>query len=219
MRPSVAGTRPRSARPNVDFPLPDSPTRPSTSPRLSDTLTPSTALTLRALRPSSRDRAPPCSWKWTARSSTSSTVSDRLLGALDRTSGFVGNGDLLPLERCTFGLGYVGCEPVLEVRQPALGPCAAIVLALDGVTGGADLHGVGAARVEAAGRGRVHQVRRGPVDVVQAGGAQRDGGAQQLARVGVLGAGEDLPGVADLDDLSGVHHRHPVAGLGDDAEV
>ena len=33
------------------------------------------------------------------------------------------------------------------------------------------------------------------------------------------GLREDDPGVALLGDLPGVHHSHPVAGLGDDAEV
>ena len=48
---------------------------------------------------------------------------------------------------------------------------------------------------------------------------QRDGRAQELARVRVRGLGEDLAGVALLDDLARVHHRDPVAGLGDDPEV
>ena len=100
--------------------------RPGRAPRraCSDTVTPSTAFTLRAFRPSIRDSAPPWSWKWTARSSMSRTVSD--LGPDSRsTSGFVGNGDLLPLERCAFGLGYVVRQAVLEVGGPALGPGAA----------------------------------------------------------------------------------------------
>ena len=66
---------------------------------------------------------------------------------------------------------------------------------------------------------RVDQVRRRAGDVVEAGRAQRDRRPQQLARVGVGRLGEDLARVALLGDPAGVHHRDPVAGLGDDAEV
>ncbi len=97
-----------------------------------------------------------------------------------------------------------------------LPPC---VLSLDRVAGRADLHRVGAARVEVAPGRRLDQVGWGAVDVVEPGGPQRDRRAQELAGVGVPGSGEDLPRVADLDDLAGVHHRHPVASLGDDAQV
>ena len=91
----------------------------------------------------------------------SRTVSDR--GPDSRsTSGFVGNGDLLPLERCAFGLGHVVRQAVLEVGGPALGPGAAGVLALDGVPGRADLHRVGTARVEVAAGRRFDQVQRAP---------------------------------------------------------
>ena len=44
--PLVTGTSPRMARPIVVFPLPDSPTRPSTSPRWISRSTPSTAFAM-----------------------------------------------------------------------------------------------------------------------------------------------------------------------------
>ena len=47
--PPVAGTRPRIVRASVDLPEPDSPTRPSVSPRTTSKLTPSTALDLAGL--------------------------------------------------------------------------------------------------------------------------------------------------------------------------
>src|SRR4051794_20341382 len=119
MLPEVAGTSPRSARPSVVLPLPDSPTRPSTSPRLRDTVTPSTAFTPRAFRPSSRENAPPWSWKWTASWSMSRTFSDRSAVTAVSSSGFVGNGDLLPGERLELGRRYVGQQAVLQVRGPA----------------------------------------------------------------------------------------------------
>ena len=48
---------------------------------------------------------------------------------------------------------------------------------------------------------------------------ERDRRAQQLPRVRVRGLGEHVARRALLDDPPGVHHRDPVAGLGDDAEV
>jgi hypothetical protein len=84
---------------------------------------------------------------------------------------------------------------------------------------GADIHRMRAAGVEPAGGGRVDEVRRRPGYVVQLGGAQGDDRAKQLLRVGVGRVGEELARIAGLDDLARVHHRDPVAGLGDDAEV
>ena len=55
--------------------------------------------------------------------------------------------------------------------------------------------------MEAAGGRRVDQARRRARDVVEAGRLERDRRAQQLAGVGVGGLGEDLAGVALLDDL------------------
>ena len=181
--------------------------------------TPSTALTTRAFRPNRRENAPPCSWKCTERSSMSRTVSDS--GPDKRsTSGFVGNGDLLPLAAAP------ARSRVRRLARPSLKSAAqhwarlppwcsrstgcrlAQIFIASGQRGWKRQPGGGSTRSGGA-----------PVDVVQARGPQRDRGAQQLAGVGVLGPGEDLPRVADLDDLAGVHHRHPVARLGDDAEV
>src|SRR6056297_1241981 len=46
MRPSLGFRRPATIRPSVDFPHPDSPTRPSTSPCRTSRRTPSTACTV-----------------------------------------------------------------------------------------------------------------------------------------------------------------------------
>src|SRR5207237_5012300 len=51
MLPAVTGRRAVTSRARVDLPQPDSPTRPSVSPRLISRSTPSTALTARPPKP------------------------------------------------------------------------------------------------------------------------------------------------------------------------
>ena len=70
----------------------------------------------------------------------------------------------------------------------------------------------------APGRG-VDQVRRRAGDKPQGLGRQRDGRGQEGLGVGVLRPGEHLGYQALFDDAAGVHDRHPLAGLGHDAEV
>src|ERR1044072_9299264 len=67
----------RMARPVVLFPQPDSPPKPSVSPRRTSNDTPSTAFTLPTWR---RTSAPAITGKWTFRSVTSRTVSGAELG-------------------------------------------------------------------------------------------------------------------------------------------
>src|SRR3954470_1650867 len=211
IEPSAAGTRPSSARPSVDLPLPLSPTSPTTSPRRSDRSTPSTARTVPVERPNSRASASPPSSKRTERSLMSMTLSDDS----DFTSGFVGNADLLPLEL----LGAAGGDLRLGAVQPALDLAPVGRRQRDGVVVNADLHRMRAAWAEAAAGRRIDQVRRRARDEVQARGAQADRRAQQLLGVRVLRVAEDVADVALLDDTARVHHRDPVACLGDDAEI
>ena len=75
-----------------------------------------------------------------------------------------------------------------------------------------------AARVEAAAGGRPERRRHGAGDAGQLLGAVGMAGEQE-ARVGVLGIIEDRAHGSGLDGLAGVHDGHPVAELGDDAEV
>src|SRR4051812_7296504 len=131
MDPCVAGTRPSRARPSVDLPLPLSPTSPTTSPRRSSRLTPSTALMVPVSRPKSRDRVPPRSSKCTERSCTSTNVLDTL-GA----SGFVGNGQLLPLQWVL----ATRRDLALRASEPALDTATARALDVDRVLGRADVH-------------------------------------------------------------------------------
>src|SRR3954452_20377974 len=124
MEPCVAGTRPRSGRPSVDLPLPLSPTSPTTSPRRSSRLTPSTALIVPVSRPKRRERVPPRSSKCTERSRTSTRY-----GAALAVSGFVCNGQLLVLE----WLLATGRDLVLRADQPALHAAASGTLDVDRV--------------------------------------------------------------------------------------
>ena len=78
-----------------------------------------------------------------------------------------------------------------------------------------------AARREPAARRQVDQVRhvaRDDRQLVLDSPDDRDR-ADQAARVRVLRLAEQRRDVGLLDDLAGVHDRHPVAHLGDDAEV
>src|SRR6476646_5236824 len=115
MLPLVARTRPSRARPSVDLPEPDSPTRPSTSPGASDSETPSTARTVPEDRPTILARALARSAKWTFRSVISTSGAPAVsVAAPGSCSGFVGNGNLLPLQRRAVGVGQGRLE------QPAL---------------------------------------------------------------------------------------------------
>src|SRR5690606_1266934 len=212
--PEVGRTRPSSARPSVVLPLPDSPTRPSTSPRRKVRLTPSTALTVAPAPPMSRARALVRNWKWTSTSRSSIRVSPATRSATGNASRLVDNAGLLPYQRLVAAVRY----QLPRAVQPALHPL---------LTHGrgareafpAHPHGLRAAGVEPAAGRWLHQIRRGTGDVVQAGGRQRDGRPQQLPGVRVLRPGEHVPHRPLLDDPSGVHDRHPVARLRDDAQV
>src|SRR5882724_12145384 len=74
MPPCVGGVRPMMASARVDLPQPDSPTRPRHSPGFTSRLTPSTAF--RVLTPP-RSALPTV--KWTARSSSSSSLSAMMM--------------------------------------------------------------------------------------------------------------------------------------------
>src|SRR4051794_8484477 len=212
--PWVAGTSPRSARPSVDLPLPLSPTSPTTSPGRRVRSTPSTALMVPVSRPNNRARVPPRRAKCTESRLTSTRGAASWADAAT-VSGFVDNGQLLLVER----LLPAGRDLVLRAHQPALDPASAGALEVDRVLGGADLHGLGAARVEPAAVRWFDEVGWSPVDVVQPRRGQRDGRSHQRPRVRVLRVLEDVCDLALLDDPACVHHRHPVARLRHDADV
>ena len=212
--PSVAGTRPSSARPSVDLPLPLSPTRPTTSPRPQRQVDAVDRLDGAgvAARTGARTRCRAGS-KCTDRSRMSTTVSVRWRRRSQASSA---TAELLLLRVARSrraGSASSGPASQHSTRPPPVRSMST------GFVVGADVHRVRAPRVEAAARRRVDQVRRRAGDEVEARRAQRDRRAQQLAGVGVLRVAEDVATVALLDDPAGVHHRDPVARLGDDAEV
>src|SRR4051812_14073541 len=210
IEPSVAGTRPRRARPSVDLPLPLSPTSPTTSPRLSSRLTLSTALMVPVSRPNSLASVPPRSSKCTERSRTSTMVLDPL-----RASGFVDNGQLLLLQ----WLFPTRRNLVLRADQPALDPAAPRTLDVHGVLACTDIHRVRTARVEAASVRGVDEIRRGAGDEVQPGRVERDRRAEQLRGVGMLRPPKPSRAPPLPHDPAGVHHRHSITRLGNDADV
>src|SRR3954466_2225457 len=211
MLPLVACTRPSSARPRVDLPDPDSPTRPRTSPRANDRDTPSTARTVPEDRPTSRAAALARSAESTFRSEMWTSGASACAVALPPVgSGLVGNGDLLAFERRPLRPGE------RRFAQPAL---RAVRLELRWLLGRADLHGMFAARMESAAGRWGDEIGRCPGNRVQVLGLERDRGAQQRLRVGMGRVGEDVTDRSLFDDPPGVHHRDVVTRLGDNAEV
>src|SRR5438067_2893 len=141
MLPLVALTKPNSARPSVDLPDPDSPTRPSTSPGASESDTPSTARTVPDERPISRAIAFVRNAKWTFRS-VISTIGASAVGVVVPApvdSGLISYRNLLPFEWCAVGVRQ------RRVVQPALG---AVCGELRRLLRGANLHRVFASWME-----------------------------------------------------------------------
>src|SRR6266436_3786879 len=108
----------------------------------------------------------------------------------------------------------------LLIQQPALRrPVRANPLIVR-VSGHALGHAMGASRVEGAARRRLGEVGGVPRDRVERLlAAELWHRAEQGLGVGVLRRPEQIADRTVLDDLAGVHHRHFVAHLGDDAEI
>src|ERR1700674_2466158 len=122
MVPAVGSISRRIARPTVDLPQPDSPTRPSVSPSAIEKLTPSTANTW----PPARRRNPWLITKCCLRSRTSNTG-----GELARTASAI-------------------AAPENLLRPPTGGPVRRPLLLVSRVAGAASVLGEGAARREHA---------------------------------------------------------------------
>ena len=195
---------------------PDSPTRPSTSPGAASKSTPSTALTAPRRRPRSAPRAPPCRRSALARSRPrpASPLGGRRPSA---SSGFVGNGDLLRVERC-LSVPVGPTRPSLS-RQPSRR--SAPRAAGDRLGGHAPRTpawrpgSAGGSGSPAAGRtrsGGAPGMECSPVvdsEMVERSSSRCTGAA----------ASANTSRASLFDDPAGVHHRDPVAGLGDDPEV
>src|SRR5262245_35815968 len=105
-------------------------------------------------------------------------------------------------------------------QKPAACDAAVGKLEVGRLRGRAALHGLATARMEGAPGRKAREVRRLPGDRVERLlAAELRHRAQQRARVRMLGIVEQLLHRRLLDDLAGVHHRHPIAHLRDDAQV
>src|SRR5262245_10987381 len=105
-------------------------------------------------------------------------------------------------------------------QEPAPGDAAVAKVDVPWLLARASGDGFGTARVKGASRGQRGEVGRLPRDRIEGLLAAEPGHrAHQGARVGVLGIVEQFTHRRLLDDLAGIHHGHPVAHPGHDAEV
>src|SRR6266581_3164648 len=202
IEPAVGSTRRMIVRPSVDFPQPDSPTRPSVSPASISRSTPSTAWTCARVRCITPDATGNQTFRSVTETSGSLTVHARVRGlAVAASATFQLRPRLRdPARRL---LRVADAQERRHVARALLDPeCAP--------------------RVERASAREVDQVRWQALDglerLVGLRVEARDG-AKQRPRVGVLWMGENVRGRPGLDDLAGVHDDQTLAHPGDDAEV
>ena len=192
------------------LPQPDSPTRPSTSPAPTSRSTPSTARTSATARP----KAPPCTGKvftspWPRAAADAHGASlGSLLGELvpadvhDRLRG--------PRGRCA------GSSAPCARARPRPAPA---FLGAPREPGSSTRPGSAGAKRHPGGRSMRFGTRPGMTEPL--GRRWPITGTDPIRPwvYGCSGSRNSVPGVALLDDLPGVHHRHPLGHLGHDAEV
>ena len=240
--PTVGSISRSSSRPTVVLPQPDSPTRPSVSPRRISKLTPSTAWT----DPTVRCRMPPLTGKCLTRSRTSTSgTRPARRGAAERPAGpgsarrprgrSRGRSAARP---CRVGRP---CARRARPRRPARlqEPPVRVVVepAADLVARARPGGARGGPRWPSRRRPRCARraARREPAalrQVDEVGDVARDDGQLVLDLAddrdradeargcrGGRGWRKSVRDVGLLDDLARVHDRHAIAHLGDDAEV
>src|SRR5699024_782326 len=187
--PEVTGCRPVITRARVDLPDPDSPTMPSTSPRRTEALTPSTA------RMVSGRSSPPVRSLWTTWTSVSS-----ITGALVRC-WFI---TCLLEGRERRGHGPGGGDAVVAAVEPH-----------QARSRGRVGRGVDGARCETVAAGEIARGGHGARHLVQTLRARLDGQhrTQQTAGVLVPRIDQQVTGGGLLDHLAGVHHGDVVCHL------
>ena len=203
------------ARPVVLLPQPDSPTRPSVSPRRTSRLMPDTALTTRPVRPTGNS---------TTRSSTRSSdvvvvAQVGLAGAGHQETSWARDRRAARGASSARRAWYSGEPTGYQQANRWPGSSVAIERRLLGV---AAVAGVRAAGRELAARRRVDEVRRPPGDrrqprvrrVLELGDARH-----QRLGVGHPHVGEQRLRRRLLDDPPAVHHGDLVGVPGHDAEV
>ena len=198
--PDVGVVSCRIARHSVDFPQPDSPTRPSVSPSSRVRLTPSTARTRADLAVDQDAR-----------------LDREVLDEVGRPRAAVS-----PFTVATGFAGRSGRRPrggALLIRRPSQQRSRVRAAAAPSHLSNA----CGQRGGEPAAGRRAEQRRRLARDLGQAFGTRlcRAGPATPAAPRcrGAGGRRTSRRACAVLDDLAGVHHRDPVGDLGDDAEV
>src|SRR5450759_2291991 len=203
--PEVGSISRRIERPSVDFPHPDSPTRPRVSPCRIVRSTPSTARTWPTVRASTPERT----GNQVVRRRTSTRGSAALQVKAES-----------PLATASAGIDRT-IERRSRLRHPAAGQMPAHVAEL-GFIVGASLDCEWTPGLELAAGRQPHHVRWRPLDNLQrltiVGVEPRDG-VQQRPRVGVLRMREDIFCPSLLDHSTGVHDDYSVADARDYTEI
>ena len=199
-------------RPSVDLPQPDSPTRPTVSPRRTSRSTPSTAWSW----PVVRLRKPCLTGKYFLRPRTAAGASP-IADAAGLSSALLDAGSRPLTTRCRSGSSRAAA-----LAQPARRLLRRRPRAAGGSSVAQRVEGVVAARREPAAARPVERARHHAADRLErrrvAHPEQRD--RRSSASVyGCCGLVEDLVHGAALDDLAGVHHGDLVDHLRDHAEV
>src|SRR5438105_14124236 len=216
MLPAVTGIRAVISRASVDFPHPDSPTRPRVSPRLISRSTPSTARTASPPNPPI-GKCLYAPLMWTSTGSVAATLAGARSAAciaphlgrrrLQLLRGFLGARALLRLlDVFLFDVPHQHPAPRDLTKRNLVERRLWVDLAA--------VHHERAARVELAPRGRMCQVRWQALDrdePVLSRLVNARHRAQQRPRVGMLRALEDLINRALFDDPARVHDHDTLA--------
>ena len=189
--PDVGGRIPAMTRPSVDFPQPDSPTRPTTSPAPIVSETRSSACTVR------RSIAPP-----SAAAIFSPSVS-RGTNSFETFSTSTSALKAAPPRRADDGSAR-------RARHDARAPAAV-----------ADLGRLAAARAERAAFGKPEQGRRraGDLRQIAPGSRARRQRFEQAAAVGMARTAQHGGGRSLLDDAARIHHQDAARERGDGREI
>ena len=220
IEPDVGSIRRSRSRPTVVLPQPDSPTRPSVSPRWMSKLTPSTAWTTATVR----WRTPPRTGKCLTRSRTSTSGAEPSLPALRGVAGRRrgrGRHARVPTPGSSRGMRLPAASWYTQHRTSwpvATGSSSGWTSVASVTSSSMRVRQRGANR-QPFGRSMRFGTLPGMTDRLVLHLADHRDRADQATGVGVERPPEQGRHVRLLDDLAGIHDRHAVAHLGDDAQV